>query len=358
LNFRFEPQVLGVFLPYPIVAMAAYAVMFALGAGWLMRRLEKVRRGYGVAASLVLFAAIVVNNFFEVDRANSKVADEYGRVVLQSLPPNALLLVAGDNQIGPIGYLNRVAGVRPDVMVQSVDGLLFADNILKRRISEADRIKQLRDFKLQTGRRVFSVQLLTNTDTDYGFYYEFEGDGHQVLVPEVERFMDYVLDLHLSGLVKDSHERVLVHSLLVSLARQYSEHALLLGTEQMSDERLHRLQRLQQTLPGKMSALRTLTAQNPTADGLLTFAFAVEDQLDESIAKQHDALVYEFIARILLARGDTVAAAAYFQKSLVSFPTGANASLCEYVALSDSPHQQELLTSLQLNASNCLKGKG
>jgi hypothetical protein len=107
-----------------------------------------------------------------------------------------------------------------------------------------------------------------------------------------------------------------------------------------------------------MSALRILTAQNPGADGLLEFAFAVEDQLDESIAKQHDALVYEFIARILLARGDNAAAAAYFQKSLVSFPTGANASLCEYVAVSTPQQQQELLTALKLNSSNCLKGAG
>ncbi|MFN3238502.1 MAG: protein O-mannosyl-transferase family [Pseudomonadales bacterium] len=358
LNFRFEPQVLGVFLPYPIIAMAAYAVVFAIGAGWLIRRLGKVRQGYGIAASLVLFAAIVADNYFEVDRSNSRIADEYGRVVLQTLPADALLLVAGDNQIGPIGFLNRVGGVRPDVTVQSVDGLLFADNLLKRRISEEERIETLREFKQQTGRRIFSVQLLTNSDTDYGFYYEFEGDKHQVLLPEIERFMDYILDLHLSGLIKDSHERVLVHSLLVSLARQYSGHALLLGTEQMSEERVRRLQRLQQTLPGKMSALRILTAQNPGADGLLEFAFAVEDQLDESIAKQHDALVYEFIARILLARGDQAAAAAYFQKSLVSFPTGANASLCEYVAVSTPQQQQELLTALKLNSSNCLKGAG
>lgn len=359
LNFRYEPQVKGVFLPYPVVAMAAFATLFAVGTVWLIDRLNEVRGQYGVIVGLAIFASIVASNYFVVDRSKTRIADDYGRIVLKSMPANALLLVGGDNQIGPIGFLNRVEGLRPDVSVQSVAGLLFGDNMIKRRVSGEARIELLREFKQTTGRRVFSVEQLTPQDVDYGYYYEFEGEGPQrVFLPEIEAFSDYLIELHQAGLVGESHERVLVHSLLVSVARLYSEEAIQVGVAAMQTHRKARLERLQSTLPGKMSSLRTMTAANPLADGLLDFAFAVEAQLGESIAKQHDALVYEFIGRLLLARQDLAGAEAYFQKSLVSYPTRQNAALCEFVSISSEARQTVVLQALQLDASNCINGSG
>lgn len=359
LSFRYEPQVKGVFLPYPVIAMGAYAILVALGAAWVVRRLDTVRPAYAYLIMVLLPCSMVLSNYYEVDRSRSKIADEYGRIVLNSLPENALMLVGGDNQIGPIGYLNRVADVRPDVTVQSISGLLFADNMIRQRLPPEDRIQLLRDFKNTTGRRVFAVEQLTPLDVDYGFYYEFEGQGdRRVFVPEIARFSDYLTEVYQAELIVDSHEKVLLHSLIVSLARLYSEEAVLTGVESMDPVSLSRLQRLQTTLPGKMSSLRTMTATNPLSEGLLAFAFSVEDDLDQSIAKQHDALVFEFIARILLARGDKEAAEAYFQKSIVRYPTSQNAALCEYVALSAPPRQLDTLSALKLSASNCLKEDG
>lgn len=356
LSFRYEPQVKGVFLPYPVIAMAAYSIWFALGAGWLYQRLKAIRPVYGGVVLIILMLSIPVSNYFANDRSRSRLADDFGRLVLNSMPINAVLLVGGDNQIGPIGFLSRVEGLRPDVTVQSVGGLLFSDNLVPRKLPPLERLELLRQFKKDTGRRVFTIDQLSRMDVDYGVFYEFEGDGEKrVFLPEVEQFADYLTQMYQAALIVDAHESVMLHGLIVGVARLYAEEAVIKGVEQMPLERQRRLQALQATLPGKMSSLRTMTAVNPLAEGLLEFGFAVEADLDRSIAKQHDALVYEFIGRILLAKGDKGGAEAYFQRALAAFPAEQNAALCQFVALSTPERQELVLAELQLRASNCLK---
>ncbi len=359
LGFRFEPQFKGVFLPYPVIAMAAYSVWFAIGAGWLFQRLKDIRFAFGVVMIALVLGSILLSNYFVNDRSTSRLADEYGRIVLNSMPQNALLLVGGDNQIGPIGYLNRVAGLRPDVLVQSVEGLLFSDNMIHLRMSHEERLDLLRAFKAETGRRIFTLEQLDQRDLDYGLYYEFEGEGDKrVFLPAIGHFADYLIQIYEADAIRDSHEIVLLHTLLVDLSRLYSEEAVFDGVASMTESDQRRLGQLQATLPGKMSALRTLTVVNPMAEEVLAFAFSVEDDLSQSIAKQNDAVVYEYIGRLLLARGDKAGAEAYFQRSVKMYPTAENLALCEYVALSDELRRSEVLSELDLDASNCLKEEG
>lgn len=359
LNFRFEFQTRAVFQPYPVIAMSSIAVFFAVGLRWLVRQLNQFRTIYAVVAAVVVYGSIISSNFLAVDRSSSRLASEYADVILATLPANALLLVGGDNQIGPLGFTSRVKEVRPDVWVQSVEGLLFRDNLIPRKTSNHLKLEKLMVFSEATSRRVFSTSQLTTEDVDYGLFYEVKGKGGKhVILPEVARFAGYLVKLDKNRLLQDSHEIVFSHSLLVSVTRLFSEYAMRVGTDAMSDTELLLFQQLQQTLPGKLSSFRTLVFANPQTDGLLELGLALEAQLDRSIAAQHDALVFEFIGRVLLASGDRERARNYFYKSLAKYPASHNLAICEYFDLSDQEQRNAAQEAYDLEAQNCIKAQG
>lgn len=355
LNFRFEFQTRAVFQPYPVIAMVGVAVFLGIGLVAAFETLSQIRRGYGILLVVLVLSSIVVHNFRAVDRSESRLASEYARIVLSSLPQDALLLVGGDNQIGPIGFASRIQNFRPDVSVQSKDGLLFSDNLIPRNTSDVGRIELLTEFKQATGRRVFSVHQLSTEDVDYGLFYEFRGEGsRQVFLPEMESFAEYLIDLNINDLLNDAHEKVFAHSLLVSVTRLYSEFAIQVGTSSMTERQIETFSRLQLTLPGKLSSFRTLVIANPRADGLLPLGLALEAQLkDESIAAQHDALAFEYLGVVHLAQSNTDIAQQYFLKSLQHYPAETNGSACQYQKLVDSKVAAEVFSRYRLDTGIC-----
>jgi hypothetical protein len=69
-----------------------------------------------VAAAGVAGAAWAVPaNLSDVSQRGYTLAENYGRVLLDNVDQNAVLLVEGDDAIGLVGYLQRVRGDRPDV---------------------------------------------------------------------------------------------------------------------------------------------------------------------------------------------------------------------------------------------------
>jgi len=75
-------------------------------AAWLLR---------SAAAVSTLWAVAV--NYGDVVQRHYLVAEQYGRTVLDSADPNAILLLSGDESNGLVSYLQRVRGLRPDVII-------------------------------------------------------------------------------------------------------------------------------------------------------------------------------------------------------------------------------------------------
>ncbi|HMB67991.1 MAG TPA: tetratricopeptide repeat protein, partial [bacterium] len=62
------------------------------------------------------------------DRSESRLGERWGRTVLESLPPGARMFASGDNATFLFAYLQRVEGVRPDVVLSDRTLNLFVES--------------------------------------------------------------------------------------------------------------------------------------------------------------------------------------------------------------------------------------
>jgi len=114
---------------YYIPAYLSAALLAAVGldavATALARRWPPARRLVAVVA-LAGVAALVPLRFARFDRSHYRLAEDYSRMLLDSLPPGAHLAASDDNILFVLIYLQLVDHVRPDVdlVLQGVGGQL------------------------------------------------------------------------------------------------------------------------------------------------------------------------------------------------------------------------------------------
>ncbi|GMU66196.1 MAG: hypothetical protein AMXMBFR36_24700 [Acidobacteriota bacterium] len=114
---------------YYIPAYLSAALLAALGLdlalGWLRARSAPGARLTAVVA-VAAAVALVPIRFRDFDRSRYRIAEDYSRKLLASLPPGAHLAASDDNILFVLIYLQLVEGVRPDVdlILQGVGGEL------------------------------------------------------------------------------------------------------------------------------------------------------------------------------------------------------------------------------------------
>ncbi len=96
---------------YYIPSYAMASLLAAFGCELLLARLPKPWK----LAPLVVPIAWMVLRFPDFDRSRYRVAEDFGRKLLASLPEGAQLSASGDNVLFPLLYLHWVEGLRPDV---------------------------------------------------------------------------------------------------------------------------------------------------------------------------------------------------------------------------------------------------
>ncbi len=112
-----------------------FAFSLWIGCGsWVL--LASVRRKAAVAITALATAAVpalmLCQNYYAHDRSGRTLARDFGWNILQSLEPEAILFVSGDNVTFPLWYLQEVEGVRRDVRVVSLAYLVtdwYADQL-------------------------------------------------------------------------------------------------------------------------------------------------------------------------------------------------------------------------------------
>ena len=107
---------------YYIPSYVMASLLAAFGCDELCRRLSCTLSW----APLALPLAGLFFGFGDFDRSRYRVADDFGRKLLGSLPENAYLSASGDNVLFPLMYLRHVEDVRPDVHLIP-QGVLDAD---------------------------------------------------------------------------------------------------------------------------------------------------------------------------------------------------------------------------------------
>lgn len=95
---------------YYIPTYAGAAVLLAFGVDLAMRH-----AGRAAAVALAIPLVLAVSQHADFDRSRYRVADDFARRVLASLPPGAHLAAADDNILFSLIYLHLVEGLRPDI---------------------------------------------------------------------------------------------------------------------------------------------------------------------------------------------------------------------------------------------------
>jgi len=156
-----------IFHVYPLVSYGFLAIWFGLGLAWLREfTSHRLARGGGLGLGLAIVVGLLMLHWPENDRHDETFADDYARGVLESLPQDAILFADTDADAFPMGYLNLVEGVRPDVDLFHFEGMIFSTRLLHALDGNpVTRMESVREFLRTTQRPTF---FMIRRDLGYG----------------------------------------------------------------------------------------------------------------------------------------------------------------------------------------------
>lgn len=93
--------------------VVALSVLMGVGLAAVSSHIPALR----LAVGLGLPIALVSVNHATMDQRGNTFFQDYGRAILASMPPKAILLITSDEAVGSVSYLQLVEGMRPDVRV-------------------------------------------------------------------------------------------------------------------------------------------------------------------------------------------------------------------------------------------------
>jgi hypothetical protein len=203
----------------PLVAYAICGVWLALGLKrtheWIATIPGQLIRPAVLqkATGLLVIALPLMANTGDNFRAHDTWAEDYARVVLESLDKDAILFTAGDTSVWTIGYVHHVLGVRPDVTVYNMKGVVFSNRLYKPYTLTYKQVeKKVEQFLLSTPRPVyFTSDVVGNYgETDFGIFKQINKnsgkDSQQAVVLPMVR--QYFTTLLARGEPVDNWERM------------------------------------------------------------------------------------------------------------------------------------------------------
>lgn len=347
LGFSFEFLWQAVFKPYPVIAYLALAFWFGTGLTFCLTALAKhtreIRWAPAVLAGLLVIS-VGAGNYQENNRRNLSWIDDYGRSLLNSLPENAVFFAADDLEVGVLGYLHYIEGLRPDVEIRNWENLVFNNRLASPFSSPETQQSAMAKFLQENERPVFAASIPIWPREYRGGYFRYTPDQPTSAVrnADMDPYIDQLLDLHEQRLLTDPHERHFAYLHLVSFTWQYN-HLLLAGVE-MNEDEMNRMERLQATFPGKLTVLAALLPISNATDKttLLEMAESARENIPAIAPKKSRALLYEYLGRIaLMAPAEPIKAIDYFEQSVQINPVQDNTSLCPLRFLYQQAQQED-----------------
>ncbi len=341
ISFDYDYLYQAIYKPYPVIAYSAVAVWFAAGIDASLTFLSKRTQKFSVLIPVLAIALTGVSNVNENNRRADLFSDHYARILLNILPPESVLFVYGDFETALFGYLVKVEGVRRDVELREWEQLVFSNRFVSPFSSDAEKETATMNFINSTDKPVFSIDKRLTPFTDYGLVYQLNRNqaDEYVLTPEVDKFTQHLINLYLGSEISDPHQRVLAMQLLLRLSRLYFGYSL--ESESKWLQVTPRIEELQKTFPGRLVTLETMLLRNKVTPVnrpvLLEIATAAETDIPDEASSKSVAILYEYIGRLLsYEQSDAKQAFTYFEKSIVTYPTADNTSICPRRKLSEA----------------------
>jgi 4-amino-4-deoxy-L-arabinose transferase-like glycosyltransferase len=139
VNSNLHPYTLFSNRPFYMSSIIILTVICACGIAFILDIIEnkKLRTYVSYAALLIPFIPLAVN-FSANNESHNYLAHDFGRNLLESLPPNAFMITTGkDNVTFPLYYLRKIENIRPDIDLEVYYGRDCVDeNLLENRLIE------------------------------------------------------------------------------------------------------------------------------------------------------------------------------------------------------------------------------
>ncbi len=193
LAFDFHSFYIAVFRPYSLVCYGLAALWLVVGLQFLLDYLPVrlpvaagkpwLTTGAALLVGLGLTALSVQAHWHVNDRSHSDFTERYADVVFSLVPQDAVLMVFGDTDMASLGYYRFVEERRPDIMLLSVQGILYGNRLYAPGLSRRRKEAILREFLRTTERPVF----LTSAAAEYNTVFAESGIRHHGFVKELLR---------------------------------------------------------------------------------------------------------------------------------------------------------------------------
>ncbi len=320
----------ALFWPYPIIAYVAVAYWFGYGVTATIAVIKTVGGSIRHAFVLLVLVGVAMLGYVNQNRSQSVFVEQFTKTVLASMPADATLIVEGDNQTGPFGYLHLARGLRPDIELLNWDSAVFANRLTPAQAKKSTRESAFVEYINTTRKRVFVINPVLSPVTDFGAYFEFNPAGNSIdFKPELEVFLDTLLTLYEQNLVMQRHEQSFLFDRLWRFAGQYVRYASSQNPKDIPALRRNRLVRLLEIFPGKLALLENQFEQGLSKPELLALISQAEMQIPEFASQGSLGLFYDLSGRThLLTPENRELAIVSFQRSLDAYPQSDNRSIC------------------------------
>ncbi len=386
VNFDYTYKYEAIFKPYPLVSYAVMSIWLAFGfkflvesmsARWPQLKPAVLKGGLGV----LLVLSTLMQNYAVNYRHDDNLAEDYAATILDLVKPGANLFLYGDNEIGPVGFMHHVRGIRPDITVYAASNLVFNNALGSPRASWSEQKKRMLGFVASTeSSSYFLSPTFITSGVDYGLFIEhragstFEEQREYVFDEKITRFLENILSRYERQQITDPHSLIFVHNLLLRFSRQYIGYAFEHDpAEPLADDFLDRLQRLQKTFPGRLMTLdyvfqnKALIDNRPRVPKQLLLQMVVDGDASMPIetSSRNRAVFYELAGHVTLLDSDQHppdkrAAAVLFRMSFDNYPAADNASLCQLMRihqqLAQTTELQELKMAFPATFETCING--
>ena len=332
LGFDYSSLMAHVFHVYPLPAYAVAALWAGLGFDWLVTRYA-FRPVAAAGAATVLLAVI----FAVGARSNIFVDQEwgarYGRTVLDLLPKNAIVLVRGEADLGPIGYFHLIEKQRSDITLYQTKGLVLGNRLFKPTATdEATRQRLLRELIDQETDPV--VLTLDTFDryavTDRWLYTAVDKSSHDAgkvtvdVPPEAIEFFEH----HVAGA---DHPNAWVAFFQGQLRRRFGEVlAQTLPRHKPPDERAaQQLSLLSRDYYGALGIAEGLirNPQGYSVGEVAKYLDRARDLMPSDVVKDELARYFHVRAAVRAGVGDERGAVEDFETALAVWPSVENPAI-------------------------------
>ena len=309
LDYDYDQLHRVTFRVYPVISYVIASLWTGMGLLAVCRSLQLLPRLKNrIKFTQVLLLLLTTSSTFAGNapqnyRAQDKWAETYAKVILDSLPEHSILFLDSDVNVGPIGYMNLVAGYRKDIKLYDTRGTVFRDRLFRPFKATYPDVKHGIDEFIQHSKRpvYYTNRLPQDYGTEYfGLYWKVLKDQPKnynkvVLKPLI---ISYLQLLHSTGLPWDEMEKIHYYSIMSEGCRALT----LLPANSKIDERLE--DDICDTLVGMYFKVDILLGQKqPDYAKIEKLLDRAENHLDEASLKAETAYLYYY--RGILSRHES-----------------------------------------------------